>query len=223
MREIAAGERDPLVIGLRHDVDNIIVPCRELAQWEFKLGIRATYFILHDSPYWDRPDLEETLSEIASYGHEIGLHANALAVALQTGRDPEEIIFSALDKLRGWGHKVIGVAPHGDGLCGKAHFVNDEMFEECVRPEMGHPRRKLQSTWSVDINPLPLAHYGLTYETYRLPRALYLSDSGGSWDLPVETKTSWKDINESFPSAFGQLHILMHPCWWVAAFDKVVV
>ena len=42
MRDIHEGERNPNVIGLRHDVDNILEPCLELARWEEERGYSAT-------------------------------------------------------------------------------------------------------------------------------------------------------------------------------------
>lgn len=217
MREIYAGERDPLVIGLRHDVDNMIEPCWELAEWEHRHGFRATYFVLHDSPYWDSPALRATLESIAELGHEIGIHANAIAVSLQTGEHPDEILASALDRLRAWGHNVTGVAAHGDRLCYAAGFVNDEQFLECRRPEMGAADRTLELNGAtLSLSPRPLADFGLEYESIRLEHALYLSDSGGSWNEP------FTELCERFPNPFGQLHILQHPCWWVRAFPTAV-
>lgn len=217
MREIHFGERDPLVIGLRHDIDNIFEPCVELARWEAERGYRATYFVLHDSPYWGdaiRPGLEE----IASLGHEIGIHANAIAVALETGESPHAILMGAIEELRSWGFDVRGVVAHGDPLCHKVGFVNDEVFSECARPGMGEPDRVLRHGGvSLKLDPRSLADFGLEYESYRAgPRALYLSDSGGSWNEPFD------EMCERFPSIDGQLHILMHGCWWTEAFPAAV-
>jgi hypothetical protein len=217
MREIHAGERDPLVIGLRHDVDNVLEPCVELAEWEAKHGFRATYFVLHDSPYWDAPELRPALDQIAELGHEIGIHANAIAVALESGRDPDEILATAIARLRKWGHAVTGVVAHGDPLCYRAWFVNDEQFVECERPEMGHARRRLQFRGiGLDLEPRPLADFGLEYESIRLEHALYFSDSGGAWN------ESFEELCERFPNSFGQLHVLQHPCWWLDAFPTAV-
>lgn len=216
MREIAAGEHDPLVIGLRHDVDNRLDPSVELAEWEARRGYRATYYVLHDSPYWDDPDLEPTLATVAELGHEIGFHCNAVAESLRTGVPTGEVIHSALGRLRSWGHRVTGVVAHGDALCHRAGFVNDEVFTECARPSYGEPNRVIE--WDgvqVPLDPLPLATYGLSYDANRLSRALYLSDSGGSWCEPFD------EMVERFPSPFGQLHILLHPCWWVRAFQPL--
>jgi hypothetical protein len=215
MREIAGGERDPLVIGLRHDIDNTFEPCLRLAAWEHDRHYRATYFVLHDSPYWSWPGLRDALDVIAELGHEIGLHANAIAEAFRQERPPELILESALERLRSWGHRISGVAAHGDELCHEAHFVNDEMFIECVRPEYGdHDRQVSCRGRRLRLDPQPLAVYGLDYDVYRLPRRLYYSDSGGSWS------ERWPMMVDAFPSAFGQLHVLLHPCWWVDAFVR---
>lgn len=219
MREIAAGEHDPLVIGLRHDVDNTLEPCVQLAAWEAERGYRATFFILHHAPYWQSPELQPTLERIVELGHEIGLHTNALAVALETGEDPAQILADAAGRLRDWGHDVSGVVGHGDPLCHAVKFVNDELFIECARPEMGAADRLLSHAGrTVRLQPRPLAEFGFAYESYRAgARQMYLSDSGGMWNLP------FAQVAEAFPSPFGQLHVLLHNCWWVEAFAKVTV
>lgn len=214
MVDVFNGDRDPKAIALRHDVDNHLRGVAELAKWEHDRGYRATYFILHDSPYWEDPALPEDLEYLALLGHEIGLHANGIAEAIRSSADPDEIIHAALDRLRGWGHDVIGVVAHGDQLCGKLGFVNDEQFTECARPDKGDPDRWINDV--VKLRPRPLADFGLEYESYRLGRALYLSDSGGYWNEPFGIYA------QKFPSPRGQLHILQHPCWWPLAFPMVV-
>jgi hypothetical protein len=206
------------LLGLRHDVDNTFQPCVELAEWEAERGYHATYYILHDSPYWNTPELRPGLERIADLGHEIGLHTNAIAVALQTGRCPHEIVAGALDRLRYWGHEVGGVVAHGDPLCYQARFVNDETFEECARPDWGNPGRTLHHDGvTITLEPRPLASFGLYYDANRLSRSLYLSDSGGTWSEPFE------DVCDRFPDAPAGLHVLQHPCWWTQAFVGVTV
>jgi len=203
-------------IALRHDVDNRFDPCVDLAEWEAERGYHATYFILHDSPYWNSPELRPGLERIAELGHEIALHTNALSVALQTGRCPHEIVAGALDRLRYWGHDVTGVVAHGDPLCYAAKFVNDETFEECARPDWGAPDRNPHLVGvAVTLVLHPLAASGLEYVANGGPRGDYLSDSGGRWSQPFEETAS------RFPLEWGSLHILLHPCWWVEAFAKV--
>ncbi len=223
MREIAAGEKHPNVIGLRHDVDNVLEPCVELAEWEHRHGFRSTFYVLHDSPYWSSPALRPALEQIAEYGHEIGIHVNAIAVALQERDDPQVVLASALARLRRWGHTVTGVAAHGDPLCyadehkQTLRFVNDEVFTECARPEVGGPRRTISyGGFELRLRPISLADHGLEYAVERLPRALYLSDSGGRWSVDFDR------LCDRFPDENGQLHILVHPCWWLGAFPTAV-
>lgn len=205
MRDIWAGNTDPAVIGLRHDVDDNVGSLDtavRIAGWEHARGYRSTFFMLHTAHYWD--SLQGPLERIAGYGHEIGIHTNAVTVALTVGGDPADILAAAIDQLRGWGHEIVGVAPHGDELCHTAGFINDEIFTECARPDMGAPDRWLNHDGHhVRLQPRPLAHWRLGYETYRLPRGRYLSDSGGTWNIPP------RDIGHR-----GQLHILWHPDWW---------
>lgn len=216
MREIHAGATGPDVIGLRHDVDDnpgSLETAVELACWEHERGYRSTYFILHTAGYWQAPGFEQALREIAARGHEIGIHANAIPAALTHGGDPAAILRKAIGELRDLGFDVVGVAPHGDPLCydnaARVRFVNDEIFTECPRPEMGAPDREIVHGHArLTLRPEPLAAFGLEYETYRLPHGRYLSDSGGRWNMPL---TDARDGD-------GQLHILQHPDWWKEAF-----
>ena len=54
MREFARGAGD---LALRHDVDSRLDSALRLARLEHERGLRATYFVLHTAPYWDRDDL----------------------------------------------------------------------------------------------------------------------------------------------------------------------
>jgi hypothetical protein len=67
------------------------------------------------------------------------------------------------------------------------------------------------------LRPASLADFGLEYDANWLGRAMYLSDSGGRWCDPGFDK-----IAAGFPYE-GQLHILVHPDWWVQAFAPEVV
>lgn len=61
---------------LRHDIDFSIFKALEMAKIENKAGIRATYFVLMTSPFYNALSLENliALKEIYQLGHEIGLH-----------------------------------------------------------------------------------------------------------------------------------------------------
>jgi hypothetical protein len=214
MGHLNGGQRWPHVIGLRHDVDNVIEPAVAFAAWEADRGYRSTYYILHTAPYWqDKGLLVRSLELIAGCGHEIGIHNNAISAALTTKKDPRMILAEAVAELRGYGFDIRGTVAHGDPLCygpdGMVRFVNDEMFTECERPTIGRPER---SVAGVDIRPVPLSTFDLDYDANWLGRRVYLSDSGGAWSDPGFDATA-----DGFPFD-AQLQMLVHPDWWPQAF-----
>lgn len=215
MEDIVRGPYGPEVIAMRHDVDNAISPAVEMAQWEAERGYRSTYFILHTAPYWqEKGTLRSALEVIAECGHEIGFHLNAITQAITTHRDPLAIIAEAVGELREYGHNVHGVVAHGDNACYQHRFVNDELFKESPRPDWGKPDRYVAG---VKLRPVTRSAFGFDYDPNWLPRGDYLSDSGGAWSKPYE------EVAARFPEETGQLHMLVHPCWWSNAFSRVTV
>jgi nucleotide-binding universal stress UspA family protein len=235
MREVLAGNRDPRVVAVRHDVDNhpdALETAVELARWEAAQGWRSTYFLLHTARYWKDGRGREAAETIALLGHEIGLHVDAVAHALEYGGDPHEIVAEALEELRDAGHVVTGVVGHGNPLCHKADFANDEQFLECERPQMGEPDRVLSYNGrKLKLDPRPLADFGLQYESIslRLYEAddgimrtrdgqVYNTDSSCKWFYPFE-----QTIAEFEAITDGQLHLLIHPDHWYEAFVRTEV
>src|SRR5205807_4619721 len=100
LREFSSGMGD---IALRHDVDDRLESALELARREHARGLRATYFVLHSAPYWEREDLVERLRELQALGHELGWHNDLVTLALVHGRDPAEYLRRELDRLRSAG------------------------------------------------------------------------------------------------------------------------
>lgn len=210
MEDIFDGDKRPDVIAVRHDCDNVIEPALSIAAWESDRGYRSTYYALHTAPYWqDKTLLRGSLEQIAVYGHEIGIHNDALTVAIETGRDPADVLFEATEELRSYGHEIRSTVAHGNFLCGVHNYVNDEMFTECVRPDYGDISR-------LGFGSSSLAEFGLDFDANWLTRGDYLSDSGGRWSQPFQAVAS------AFP-ARGQLHLLQHPDWWTQAFDRAKV
>jgi hypothetical protein len=243
MQEIAAGNRDHKAIGLRHDCDagHSLATAVKMARWEADRGYRSTYYILHTSPYWEAAGFRRMLEQIAGYGHEIGIHTDALAEALKTGRDPDSILHDAIATLRGYGFPVRGVAGHGNPICnrdrapGEITFANDEQFVECARPQEGEPDRIItRGGVSLKLAPRPLADFGLDYEalTVGRPYPFRCSDSGGKWLRPgfEETVELFDYMLASTPELeaaaqphwYRQLHLLIHPDWWAHAFSLAV-
>lgn len=201
---------DVWCIAVRHDCDNVIHPAVHMAKWERDRGHRSTYYILHTSPYWnDKSLLRSSLETIAGYGHEIGIHNDAITVALETGRDPAAILHEAIDELRGYGHEIRSTVAHGNRRCHIDSYVNDIMFTECERDHYGDLSR-------FGFTPTPLKEFSLDFDANWLPRGDYLSDSGGKWSQP------FAEVAEAFPSR-GQLHMLVHPDWWTEAFERAEV
>lgn len=244
MEDVHDGHRDPNSIGLRHDVDagHALDTAVKIAEWEAGRGYRSTYYVLHTSPYWLAKGFLEALDSIAKHGHEIGIHSNALAEALRTGRDPDLILDEALSTLRAFGFQIRGVAGHGDPFCnrdrapGEITFANDEHFVECARPQEGKPDRTItRGNISLTLKPRPLADFGLDYEALVTAHAVRgvkpfrISDSGGRWLNPgwEETVEKWNHERKSHPAVtwpiqnIGQLHFLWHPDWWQQAFVRV--
>lgn len=210
MQEIHDGAVDYRIVGMRHDVDNFLEPAVQLASWEQERGYRSTYFILHTAPYWqDKRLLRSGLEMIAGCGHEIGFHVNAITAALEHGGDPVDLAQEAADELRSYGYPCRGVVAHGDNACYEHGFVNDEIFVESARPRYGAADRTIGG--KVTLRPVSRADLGFDYDPNWISRGCYLSDSGGKWSEPFEL------VDGMFPSPRGQLHMLVHPCWWSEA------
>lgn len=245
MEEVHDGHRDPNAVGLRHDVDGTNVQTREalqtavkMAEWEANRGYRSTYYILHTAPYWMAEGFAAALDRIAELGHEIGIHTDALAEGIRTGRDPDQILDEAIATLRDLGFSVRGVVGHGNPMCnrdaqpGEPWFANDEQFTICRRPEYGPAERTInRGTRTMNIKPRPLADFGLEYEALwsAHPFAFRISDSGGKWLNPgwEETVVKWQTERATYgdvtsPTAHvRQLHALVHPDWWAHALVPV--
>lgn len=235
MREVLAGNRDPKVVAVRHDVDNhprALDTAVELAKWEAANGWRSTYFLLHTARYFTSGEWRQAAETIALLGHEIGLHVDAIGYALEHGGDPHVMVTAALYEMREAGHTVTGVVGHGNQIAYKVDFANDEQFTECVRPNLGEPDRVLRYKGrELQLDPRPLADYGLTYESIGLrqyeakdgtmrtrPNQLYNTDSGGRWYYPFEdTIAEYQALKD------GQLHLLVHPDHWHQAFTRQAV
>lgn len=221
MHDVARGDTGPRVVGLRHDVDDnpgSLATAIQLARWEFERGYSSTYYLLHGSHYWCDVMLG-VAEEMEELGHEVGIHVNAIAEALRHNSDPHAILADALAYLR-TAVRVVGCVAHGDELCrenGRLRFVNDEIFSESPRPEVGAQTRTITHNGvSLRLAPIPRATYGLEYDANWLSRGDYLSDSGGEWSQPFE------EVAARWPG-HGQLHMLVHSDWWSEAFVEVVV
>jgi hypothetical protein len=199
LRELAAGRGD---LALRHDVDDRIDSALELARREHDRGLRATYFVLHTAPYYERVDLLDRLRRLQELGHEVGWHNDLVTLAVVHGRDPAAYLQRELERLRGDGIDVVGVAAHGSPWCHRLGFHNSYAFSDLPQPIAGFPTR---------FEPIGfLADFGFAYDAYSLGEHAYFSDSrfdGGRRAHPAD-----------FPLEPGKRTIVLtHPCHWDAS------
>lgn len=61
---------------LRHDVDYSMEKALEMAEYENKIGVKSTYFVLLTSDFYNLLSKKnrDIISKIVKYGHDIGLH-----------------------------------------------------------------------------------------------------------------------------------------------------
>ena len=71
------GVPEPGDLYLRHDVDLSLEAALELARLEHEQGVRATYFLMTESVFYNllSKSGERTLRQLREWGHAVGLHA----------------------------------------------------------------------------------------------------------------------------------------------------
>ena len=75
-RDVDLVATDKPFIIMRHDVDHSLHQALILAREEHRLGVAASYMVLVGTPFYNvlTTDSKSILREIASLGHEVGLH-----------------------------------------------------------------------------------------------------------------------------------------------------
>jgi hypothetical protein len=198
LREFARGEGD---LALRHDVDLRLESALELARLEHDRGLRASYFVLHSAPYYERPDLLERLRELQELGHEVGWHNDLVTLELVGRRDAAAYLGEQLARLREAGLEVTGVAAHGSPWCHRLGFHNQHFFSDLDRIPEFPAQVQARGT---------LADFGFDYDAYHLGEDVYFSDSRfehGRRAHPADL--------ELVPGR--RTVALIHPCHWDAS------
>ena len=228
--DLPLGQRSPRLVALRHDTDSDIDNAVHFAEWEAARGYKASYYVLHTDWYYREgfagpPSryVLRALERIQHLGHEIGLHNNAITVALRSGRDPAEVLRSELDYLRRAGFDVVGTAAHGDALCRALGYNNGEVFLEAPRPNHGPAARTITGsdpasgrTLACDLQPVSMRSLGLTYEANFIENRYYVTDSHGRWNRPLDVAAQQFDRRDAI------LAFLVHPAWWALAGEPVL-
>ncbi len=165
-KETQAGEKHGK-LGIRVDCCGSLSAALQNALIYKEFGISATFFINHNSNYFNVTKEKEIflphmakkiIKRIAALGHEIGLHSDLLSY-VSKGFDPGIVLGASLKKLGQLsGTKIVGSSAHNSAWAyGQENF---EIFQEFI----------------VDKNytepfELSMGEYGLTYEA-NLPRII---------------------------------------------------
>jgi hypothetical protein len=232
VRELATSDPSVPLVALRHDVDHNLDYALEMAFWEARAGCRATYFLLNTTGYWDDPDFDLKVRQLADFGHEVGCHINSLAAWYRgLTDDPSADLRTALAKLRGCGVPVTGVAAHGDKACYAGGYTNFWLFGDLAPSRDGEdgisaegvrvddPTHQIplpadamlrrSDGASVQLWSLRLADFGIDYVASHIPFDLYFTDSGGSWTRSPDPRTV-PDLHRH------RAQVLVHPIHWRA-------
>ncbi len=146
------------VIVLRHDVDRKPWKALQMARLEQKLGIKTSYYFRFNNKVF-RPHL---IKEIASMGHEIGYH------------------YEAMDKAKGDYVKAIQVIERE--LAEFRKIAEVETICMHGNPLTKWDNRDLWTRYS-------FRDFGLTGEAYlSFSNITYLSDTGRTWDFEHKVK-----------------------------------
>jgi hypothetical protein len=137
--EYATAHPQKLIL-LRHDIDYSLQHALTMAQLEAGLGIRATYFVLFSSPFYNVLAAEnmDIPRQIAQLGHEVGLHYDVAVMA--QAEDPQALLRSQAGLLSELcGAEVRSIAMHNPSISGAdifraAPYINayDDRFSKQI-------------------------------------------------------------------------------------------
>jgi hypothetical protein len=128
--DLAEGEPDAPFCILRHDVDYSPAAALRLAEQEAARGIRATYFLLAGTNYYNLlgPEHAHFAQELTKLGHEVGLHYDVRSF-LPYPREQWPRILRAQATLLGElaGQAVTSIAMHQPALHGDDPFRGEDL------------------------------------------------------------------------------------------------
>jgi hypothetical protein len=240
IKALAASNGCENIVSMRHDVDHDLELACEMAHYEWKMGCKSTYYLLHTESYWNDPKFPLLVRQLKEYGHEIGLHVNVLTQWFRGEIDDvEKEIEDALAHIRACGVDVAGVCAHGDKLCYQNGFVNYWLWnelrgEEPMQSEDGISAEGIRVDDPAYQIPYPPNHqltredgatfplwsvsmkkHGLAYDAAKLKQDEYWSDSGGSWKRTGDPTDS--NLSQ------GRHQVLVHPWWWRGEPKKIFI
>jgi hypothetical protein len=224
VRETEIGDRKIFLI--RHDVDHDYITAQNIAKWEYKHGLRATYCLLHTAWYYGylesdqiihTKELIDCAKRLYDLGHEINFHNNLVVTALRENINPEKLLVQELEFFDSIGVPVAGTSTHGDSLCRQLNFRNWEIFQECCDERFGGPRTITLETKerhvTIKLGEHSMFNFGLEYEAYDFIRDIYHTDSGGHLRTRQKARGR-RSFGRQDLSRGEVVGILTHPIWW---------
>ncbi len=187
-REVGTLKEEQRFIILRHDIEHSVGKALAMARLEHEMGIQTTYFVrLHASTYnIFEYKAYHALKEIMAYGHEIGLHFEALDFAHIFPKEDSINVFLREKKVLETVLEITvhSAAAHGEHTAaGPRH--NRSFFENVSKEEVGIWYDAYDSAYTREIK--------------------YISDSFGMWRENCMCTHLGKE---------PRLQILVHPYWW---------
>jgi hypothetical protein len=122
---------------LRHDVDFSPAAALRLAEFESALGVRATYFLLFSSSFYNvfAEECCRVPRQLTALGHEVGLHYDLACYDLIGRERPLEILVNQADTLSQLcGETVRSIAMHNPSVYGADVFQQAEGFINAYDP-----------------------------------------------------------------------------------------
>jgi len=223
---------------MKHDVHHDLDGCLIAARIEAGLGVRSVYFFLgeHDltRKFHNTPQFWQAVEEIASLGHEIGIHTDAHDLLERHG-DLEQGIAHVLDEFRrNTGVRITSGNLHGNTALRKLYGSPKAMIKARNGdakpiphefPMLGDKFRRYENFYSLENFSETLGiDCWLDVKVYwrgnHLPIDAYLTDNSSALRLLFEKKNAWimpfEDVasakNDSFSQMIGRpFQVLIHP------------
>jgi hypothetical protein len=197
--------KDKVVISLRHDIDDDINSAVRFARREFKLGIRATYFVLNTSDYYGvttegastrNTSVLEYIKKIQNeYNHEIGWHNDMVTLQVVYNIDTEKYLKNELEQLRNSGIVITGTAYHGSAYCYKYNYSNMYFWKDYY-PAPLQNFSVVMNGQSITIKKFNISDFGFNYEAGLLKCTYFFADcfffNYKRWHMNMENWSSFK-------------------------------
>ncbi len=131
------------VIFIRHDIDSDVQIAREMFLIEKKLNIKTTYYFRLET------FTQDLVSEILSYGSEVGYHYEELATFVKENKIyKKEDVLNSMTKIQDmlisnikmleehYNFKITSIASHGDFMNRKLGITNTVIYDNSLRKKL---------------------------------------------------------------------------------------